>query len=195
MNSDANMDRFLEFVEPTPSPWLEKARWRAENREWLRTAADIALRCLRVMRAQGITQKELAERMDVSPQQVSKILKGKENLTLETIEKLEKALGISLIGVPALQEEIAPVSPENAVPAITDVSIADQRSLALLLLAIGILAGAAILVAAFKKSTVSNSNAAPDPVLPLGTSAIAGAVVISSTSTSYTYFESYKMAA
>ncbi len=44
-----------------------------------------------------LTQKELAERMGCSQQYVSLILKGKENLTLETISKLEKVLGTELI--------------------------------------------------------------------------------------------------
>lgn len=37
--------------------------------------------------------------MGVSPQQISKIVKGNENLTLETIVKLEKCLGAKLIEV------------------------------------------------------------------------------------------------
>jgi len=45
-------------------------------------------------------QKELAEAMDVSPQQVSKIVKGKQNLTLQTVSKLEQVLGISLFEIP-----------------------------------------------------------------------------------------------
>ena len=44
----------------------------------------------------GLTQKELAERMGCSQQYVSLILKGKENLTLETIAKLETALDFEL---------------------------------------------------------------------------------------------------
>lgn len=44
-----------------------------------------------------LSQKQLAERMDVSPQQISKIVKGQENLTLETISNLEIALGIQII--------------------------------------------------------------------------------------------------
>jgi ribosome-binding protein aMBF1 (putative translation factor) len=35
--------------------------------------------------------------MKVSPQQINKIVKGQENLTLETISKLEIALNIQLI--------------------------------------------------------------------------------------------------
>jgi len=35
--------------------------------------------------------------LEVSPQQVSKILKGKENLTLATIAKIEEVLGIEIL--------------------------------------------------------------------------------------------------
>ena len=49
------------------------------------------------MKQEGLTQKALAERMDCTQQYVSKILKGKENMSLDTLSKLEDALGISLI--------------------------------------------------------------------------------------------------
>jgi len=41
--------------------------------------------------------------MGVTPQYINKIVKGKENLTLETIAKIEKALGITLIEVPSFE--------------------------------------------------------------------------------------------
>ena len=49
------------------------------------------------MEAEGITQKQLAERMNCSQQYVSKILKGCENLSLETVTKIELALGITVM--------------------------------------------------------------------------------------------------
>jgi transcriptional regulator with XRE-family HTH domain len=52
---------------------------------------------LDALKAQGLTQKDLAERLNVTPQQISKIVKGEENLTLETITNLELALGIHII--------------------------------------------------------------------------------------------------
>ena len=82
------------------SKWVEKAEWRITNEGWLDKSAKIALKILRTIRANGISQIDLAEKLGVSPQQVSKILKGQENLTLETIDKLEKALNISLIEMP-----------------------------------------------------------------------------------------------
>ena len=46
-----------------------------------------------------MTQAELAEKMGVSRQQVTKIVKGQENFTFETIGKLEKALGVKLMTI------------------------------------------------------------------------------------------------
>lgn len=49
------------------------------------------------MKQKGLTQKALAEHMDCPQQYVSKILKGKGNMSLDTLSKLEDALGINLI--------------------------------------------------------------------------------------------------
>lgn len=49
------------------------------------------------MKLLGLMQKALAERMNCTQQYISKILKGKENMSLDTLSKLEKALGITLI--------------------------------------------------------------------------------------------------
>ena len=67
------------------------------NKEWLRYSQNIAMRMLDKMEAEGITQKQLAERMNCSQPYVSKILKGCENLSLETVAKIELALGITVM--------------------------------------------------------------------------------------------------
>ena len=81
----------------TPSKWREEAEWRRDNWSWLRHSQKIAVKVLLQMKQDGLTQKALAERMDCTQQYVSKILKGKENMSLDTLSKLEDALGISLI--------------------------------------------------------------------------------------------------
>jgi transcriptional regulator with XRE-family HTH domain len=86
------------------SGWLDDAKYRIENEKWLKHSQAIALRILRTLRAKNVSQKELAEKIGVSPQQVNKIVKGRENLTLETIAKLEAALGIVLLTLPPSSE-------------------------------------------------------------------------------------------
>lgn len=91
----------LEFLEThkseTSSTWREEAEWRRENWSWLRHSQMIAVKVLLQMKLLGLTQKALAERMNCTQQYVSKILKGRENMSLDTLSKLEDALGINLI--------------------------------------------------------------------------------------------------
>ena len=81
----------------TPSRWKEAAQSRRANKEWLRYSQKIAMRMLDKMEELDITQKQLAERMGCSQQYVSKILKGCENLSLETLSKIENALNITVM--------------------------------------------------------------------------------------------------
>lgn len=91
----------LDFLEANQSDkqsiWREQAEWRRDNWSWLQHSQKIAVNILLQMRRLGLTQQALAMRMDCTQQYVSKILKGKENMSLETLSKLEDALGISLI--------------------------------------------------------------------------------------------------
>lgn len=102
MKSTKNLDKLKKLVAGE-SGWLEKAKKRVENEAWLDRSFKIALSVLCSLRDQNMSQKELAEKMGVTPQHVSKIVKGQENLSLETISKLEAALGIELISVAVLK--------------------------------------------------------------------------------------------
>lgn len=84
--------KLREHVSPTPSRWREEAEYRIANKSWLRYSQKIAMQMLDKMEQMKITQKQLAERMNCSQQYISKILKGKENLSLETLTKIENAL-------------------------------------------------------------------------------------------------------
>ena len=95
------MDKVIDFLKAhessTPSRWKEDVEWRKTNREWLRYSQYIAIRMLSRMDELHITQTVLAEKMGCSQQYISKVLKGKENLSLETISKIESALDMDLV--------------------------------------------------------------------------------------------------
>lgn len=95
---DRVLDKLRQYHSPTPSRWREEAEKRRENKHWLRHSQRIAIKVLSKMKEEGITQTQLAERMGCKQQYVSKILKGRENLSLETVSKIEISLKISLIG-------------------------------------------------------------------------------------------------
>lgn len=81
----------------TPSKWRERAEWRAANKSWLRYSQNIAMLMLDKMEETGLTQKAVADRMGCSQQYISRILKGQENLSIETISKIEDALGLEIL--------------------------------------------------------------------------------------------------
>lgn len=91
------VEKLHEHEPEAPSKWREKAECRQKNKSWLRYSQLIAIKMLEKMNELGLTQKALAERMDCSQQYVSKVLRGQENLSIETISKIEDALEIELL--------------------------------------------------------------------------------------------------
>lgn len=81
----------------SPSKWRENAEWRNANKSWLRYSQRIAMMMLDKMEELGLTQKYVAERMGCSQQYVSRLLRGTENLSIETISKIEDALQLEII--------------------------------------------------------------------------------------------------
>ena len=97
MKANATVEKLKSHTSPTPSKWREEAEERLVNKLWIRYSQMIAMKMLDKMEAVGMTQKILAERMGCSQQYVSKILKGRENLSLETLAKIEDALNLRFI--------------------------------------------------------------------------------------------------
>lgn len=81
----------------SPSHWREAAEARRANKPWLRFSQQVALVMLDRMEQMGLTQKKLADLMGCSQQYVSKVLKGRENLSIETISKIEDALQLHIL--------------------------------------------------------------------------------------------------
>jgi plasmid maintenance system antidote protein VapI len=94
-----NEKNLIDLISDENSNWKEKAEYRRANKRWLDKSAVIALIILNHLKEKGINQKQLAAMINVTPQYINKIVKGKENLSLDTITKLEEALGITLIEV------------------------------------------------------------------------------------------------
>lgn len=94
-----NTEKLASIAKPQSEKEKEQARYRKENRDWLRMSQEIALCLHYYLRKAGLTQKELADKMGVSAVYVGKLLKGGENLTLETICKIQKVIGEDLVTV------------------------------------------------------------------------------------------------
>jgi ribosome-binding protein aMBF1 (putative translation factor) len=124
MTRDEILAKLDKIVSKEPSKWLEHAQYYEDNEKWLKRSGYVALAILTALDDQGISQKALADRMGISPQQVNKWVKGSENFTFETIAKLEEALNIELMSVVGedwnmakkkkvvVKKEIVPDNPE-----------------------------------------------------------------------------------
>ncbi len=94
-----DIEKLRQIAKPLPKERKEEMENRIRNNGWLKKSAHIALAVKRELRHLGMTQQELATKMGLSPQYVGRILKGKENLTLETISKMEEALNRPLMRI------------------------------------------------------------------------------------------------
>lgn len=94
-----NLDKLQAIAKPRSEESIRKEEYWKANKEWLERSKEIALSVHFYLKAQGLTQVALAEKLGVSAPYVAKIMKGTENLTLETICKLERVLGEPLVTV------------------------------------------------------------------------------------------------
>ncbi len=62
--------------------------------------ADLVVRINQLLRENDISKKELAEKMDKKPSEISKWLNGEHNFTLRSLAKLSAELGEPLMEVP-----------------------------------------------------------------------------------------------
>ena len=94
---EETISKLNEHRSTTPSKWLENTEWRMANKSWLRYSQKIAMTMLDRMEELELTQKALAERMGCSQKYISRVLKGTENLSIETISKIENALHLEIL--------------------------------------------------------------------------------------------------
>ena len=75
------------------STFVDDAKWRQEN----------AYAIMDYMQDKGLSRNDVAEKLGVSPQYVSKILSGKVNFSFKTISEIEECLGIEVFQAAAME--------------------------------------------------------------------------------------------
>ncbi len=100
------MNRLKDVAKQLPEREQNALESRYENGDWQLKSSLIALEVHRYLRLNKMTQSQLASKMGISPAMVTKLLSGKENLSLKTICGLEKALQIELLRVPSYEKSL-----------------------------------------------------------------------------------------
>lgn len=121
----SNKEKFLNLVSEEKSNTIQKLKERKKNRAMLRESQSIAFKVLMRLETLKWTQKKLAEKLEVTPQQVSKIISGKENLTLETLVKLQAVLDIPLL-VTCVERAFDEIMETHKVEVIQDYDIPEN---------------------------------------------------------------------
>lgn len=97
--NDKTLDQLLQTPLPKSTDWMGAVADDQKNERRNDLAGAIALRLLAYKRSEGLNGQQLAKRVGVSPQYIGRVLKGKENLSLDSIAKLEDKTGLTLISI------------------------------------------------------------------------------------------------
>lgn len=97
MGMKTQKEIFKSLVTEEKPDTVSINRERITNRARLRESQQIALKVLDKLNELNWSQRKLAREMGVSPQQITKIVKGTENLTLATQVKLQEVLDIPIL--------------------------------------------------------------------------------------------------
>lgn len=62
--------------------------------------SDVVMLVKNIMEEKGYTQRDLAKKLDKSPSEISKWLKGEHNFTLRSLAKLQVELGEPILYIP-----------------------------------------------------------------------------------------------
>lgn len=115
MNEKQRIQNFEGLISDERSTFLSESKEIIRNEEWLVASAGIIFMLLDFMEKQSpkMKKKELAEKLSVSPQYVGKLLRGEENLTLQTMMKIAHVMGMSLSElIGDLSDQISEEEPE-----------------------------------------------------------------------------------
>ncbi len=82
-----------------------RARSKPENRRFVQKNVDVAQQVRAILKEKGMTQDDLARLLGKHPSEVSKLISGLHNLTLESITKMEEVLEADIILTPQRAKE------------------------------------------------------------------------------------------
>jgi DNA-binding phage protein len=102
------IEKLAEIAKSQSAESIQQVQFRKQNKDWLVVSQEVALALHYYLRKKSMTPEELAGKAELPLGTLQRILQGNENLTIETICKLQKAIEQKLISVEA------PYTPSNS---------------------------------------------------------------------------------
>lgn len=115
MQRNQRIEKLQGLTKGKVSPSIQRSKKNKLSKKGRKWIVEIALIAKRQLRFQNKTQKQLAEEMGVSAQQVNKWLSGKENFTIDTVAQLSEVLGVDLLKANLVLAEQEPNEVRNNV--------------------------------------------------------------------------------
>lgn len=122
-----NAELLRQKARPSTPEEIRNRREQIINAPWLNRSTKIALRIRKELRLQGLTQSDLARMIGVTPAAITKILSGKENLCLQTICKIEEALGTQIICTTPTSSQVHPQAYSYIIEPKEQLKLAESR--------------------------------------------------------------------
>ncbi|AQW90039.1 helix-turn-helix transcriptional regulator [Elizabethkingia anophelis] len=92
-----NKEKYLRKIADQESIAVKEAKERLKNKIWLKESKKLALRILIRLDELNWSQKDLADKLFVSPPYVNKLLKGNEKFGWEILVSLQEILNLPIL--------------------------------------------------------------------------------------------------
>ncbi|MEO8254847.1 MAG: helix-turn-helix transcriptional regulator [Flavobacterium sp.] len=92
-----NKEKYLQKMAGRESNSLKATKERNKNKFWLKESRILATKILIRLDELGISQKDLAAQLEVTPQYVNKLVKGDEKFGWDILVKLQQSLKLPIL--------------------------------------------------------------------------------------------------
>lgn len=94
-------DAILSNIDDFETKWINVEEPNSAQADEIQASTKIVLKIIQFMKLNGLKQKDLAQKLEVSPQYINKLLHGQvSNITVGTAIRYGKLLGIELVTIP-----------------------------------------------------------------------------------------------
>lgn len=100
-----NNDKFESLLSTSKSDFFDEVDAMIDNESDRLVNAKIAMRLFDYMEENSVSRKQLAEKLEISTQYLSRILTGKVNITIGKAVSYGNRLGIILINIPEVSSK------------------------------------------------------------------------------------------
>lgn len=114
-------EKLGKLAQPLDEKVRDRMERRRSDRYWKAASAIIAAKVLCQLKKRGMTRIQLAEKLDVTPANITRYLNGSTNFELRTLVELERTLDIEIIN-----RNVIPV--KDRVPVILEIEYTSNES-------------------------------------------------------------------